>query len=68
MCYGWIGIIIGIVLVVIGFGTSLCYLPKKSEDPDVTLYHLKYSHLESLTLVFGGLFIIILSLLLLTLS
>ena len=68
MCYGWIGIIIGIVLVMIGYYTSLSYLPKKSKDPGVTLSHLRYLHRESLTLVLGGLFIIILSLLLLTLS
>lgn len=68
MCHGWIGIVIGIALVMIGYFTSLSYLPKKSKDPDVTLTHFKYLHLESLTLVLGGLFIIILSLLLLTLS
>lgn len=68
MYHGWIGIILGIVPVMIGFFTSLGYLPKKSQDPDVTLSHLKYLHLESLVLVIGGLFIVILSLLLLTLS
>ena len=64
MCYGWIGIVIGIALVMIGYFTSLRYLPKKSKDPDVTLFHLRYLHLESLALVLGGLFIIVLSLLL----
>ena len=68
MCYGWIGIVIGIALVIIGYYTSLRYLPKKSEHPDVILSHLKYLHLESLTLILGGLFIVVLSLLLLTLS
>ena len=68
MCYSWIGIVIGVVLVMIGYFTSLRYIPKKSEDPNVTLFHLRYLHLESLTLVLGGLFIVVLSLLLLTLS
>ena len=68
MCYGWIGIAIGITLVIIGYVVSLSCLPKKSKDPDVTLSHLNYLHLESLTLIIGGLFIIILSLLLLALT
>lgn len=68
MCYGWIGIAIGIALVIISYVVSFSCLPQKSKDPDVTLSHLKHLHLESLTLIIGGLFIIILSLLLLTLS
>ena len=68
MYYGWIGIAIGIVLVIIGYVTSLSYLPNKSKHPDVTLSHLKYLHLESFVLIIGGLFIIVLSLLLFTLT
>ena len=71
MCHhlhNWLGIAIGLVLVMIGYFTSLRYLPKKSESPDVTLSHLKHLHLASLVLVIGGLFIVVLSLVSLTLS
>ena len=67
MLHGWIGIGIGIALVVIGFFTSIWHLPNKSEkNPDVTLTHLRYWYLESFMLILGGLFIVVLSLLLLT--
>lgn len=62
MRYGWIGILIGLALIFISYYTPLRYLPKKLENSDVTLSHLRYLYLESFTLILGGLFIIVLDL------
>jgi hypothetical protein len=59
-----IGIGIGVALIVVGFCISLFYLPKKADNPDVTLSQLKYLYLESYTLIVGGLFLATLSLVL----
>ena len=41
---------------------------KKSKNPNVTLSHIRYLHVECLVLILGGLLIIVLSLLLLAFS
>jgi hypothetical protein len=64
MLTSWIGILIGVALIGIGYTVSLLYLPNKSTNPQVTLSHLKYFYLESLALILGGLLLVIISLLL----
>jgi hypothetical protein len=71
--HGWIGVFIGIAFVIIGLIISVKYPPKKSKSedseklsPDIMLSHIRHVHMESLLLVLGGLFIIVLSLLLLS--
>jgi len=65
-----IGIVIGVVLIAMGYCISIFYLPKKTrkkdnpDNPDITLTHLKYLYLESYTLMLGGLFLVVLGLLL----
>lgn len=64
MLTSWVGIFIGIALILIGYAMSLLYLPNKSANPQVTLSHLRYFYLESLALILGGLLLVVISLLL----
>jgi len=60
MISAWVSIIIGIAVLIGGYLTSIMFVPKKSENPNVTLFHLRYVYLVSFTLIIAGLILIIL--------
>jgi hypothetical protein len=60
----WIGILIGVAFVCIGYAVSVLHLPNKSTNPQVTLTNLGYFYIESLALIVGGLLLVVISLLL----
>jgi hypothetical protein len=64
MLTSWVGIFIGVALILIGYAVSLLVLPNEYTNPQVTLTHIRYFYVESLALILGGLFIVIISLLL----